>query len=181
MGQVTVSLNGRTYRLRCGDGEEPRLLQLAGYLREKIDQLSAEFGQIGDERLTVMAALLITDELFDLKVATAPAKTDEQAATGQIDGPLDAEQPLPAVLTEGLNRLSEAIGGPEAGPATSVGPTMPASVDPSTQHNQIGQRAVNRGPSQPPVNAAPARPTLEARLREAREAAAAAERKAGQG
>ena len=59
MGQVTVTLNGRTYRLRCGDGEEPRLLELADHVRGKVDELTRQFGQIGDERLLVLAALLI--------------------------------------------------------------------------------------------------------------------------
>lgn len=67
MGQVTVTVNGRSYRLRCGDGEESRLLELAAHVRDRIETLVSEFGQAGDERLTVMAALLITDELFDAK------------------------------------------------------------------------------------------------------------------
>jgi cell division protein ZapA len=67
MGQVTVTLNGRTYRLRCGEGEEARLLQLAEHLERRIDALAAEFGQVGDERLLLMAALLITDELWDMR------------------------------------------------------------------------------------------------------------------
>jgi cell division protein ZapA len=67
MGQVAVTLNGRTYRLRCGDGDETRLLQLAGYLEQRIEALAVEFGQVGDERLLLMAALLIADELWDTR------------------------------------------------------------------------------------------------------------------
>ena len=67
MGQVTVTLNGRSYRLECGDGEEERLRQLAAHVRERMDKLVAEFGQAGDERLALMAALLVTDELFDAR------------------------------------------------------------------------------------------------------------------
>lgn len=67
MSQVTVTLNGRTFRLRCGDGEEERLMALAAYLGERIDSLVAEFGQVGDDRLLLMAGLLIADELFDLR------------------------------------------------------------------------------------------------------------------
>ena len=53
MGQVTVTVNGRTYRLRCGDGEEPRLIELATHVGNRIDGLAAEFGQVGDERLSL--------------------------------------------------------------------------------------------------------------------------------
>lgn len=78
MGQVAVTLNGRTYRLRCGDGEEERLLSLAAHVRNRIDALAAEFGQAGDERLLLMAALLIADELFDArdKITTLEAEVE---------------------------------------------------------------------------------------------------------
>ncbi len=67
MGQVTITLNGRSYRLRCGQGEEHRLLQLAGYLSERIDAIREDVGQVGDDRLFVMAALTITDELWEVQ------------------------------------------------------------------------------------------------------------------
>jgi len=69
MGQVSVTLNGRTYRLACDDGEEQRLAELATYVKVKLDQLTLEFGQVGDDRLLLMAALLVTDELYDLRAA----------------------------------------------------------------------------------------------------------------
>ena len=65
MGQVAVTLNGRTYRLRCADGEEERLHELVDYVRAKLDGLSEKFGQVGNDRLLLLAAILITDELFD--------------------------------------------------------------------------------------------------------------------
>lgn len=67
MGQVTVTLNGRTYRLRCGEGEERRLVELATHVSERVEGLAAEFGQVGDDRLLLMAALLIADELWDTR------------------------------------------------------------------------------------------------------------------
>jgi cell division protein ZapA len=67
MGQVTVTLNGRTYRLSCGDGEEQRLLALADHVRGKLNGLIQQFGQAGEDRLLLMAALLIADELWDAR------------------------------------------------------------------------------------------------------------------
>jgi cell division protein ZapA len=69
MGQVSVTLNGRTYRLACGDGEEGRLLELATHVKERVDQLTLEFGQVGYDRLLLMAAILIADELWDTRKA----------------------------------------------------------------------------------------------------------------
>ena len=64
MGQVTVTLNGRTYSLQCADGEEGRLIQLAGLVKRRADAVVEEFGQVGDDRVLLMAALMIADELL---------------------------------------------------------------------------------------------------------------------
>lgn len=65
MGQVTVSLNGRSYRLACDDGEEDRLRALADQVRQKLNAVTKEFGQVGETRLMVMAALMLADDLLD--------------------------------------------------------------------------------------------------------------------
>ena len=82
MGQVAITLNGRTYRLRCGEGEESRLIQLAGVVRRRVDELAAEYGNVNDERLLLMAALLIADELLD-----AQALLDDATAGPGHTGP----------------------------------------------------------------------------------------------
>ncbi len=69
MGQVSVIINGRNYRLACSDGEEGRLLELATHVKSRVDQLTREFGQVGDDRLLLMTALLIADELWDTRLA----------------------------------------------------------------------------------------------------------------
>lgn len=64
MGQVAVTLNGRTYRLRCSDGEEERLHELVEHVRVKLDDMAAKFGDVGNERLLLLVSILIADELF---------------------------------------------------------------------------------------------------------------------
>jgi cell division protein ZapA len=65
MSQVNVVINSRQYRMACEDGQEERLLELARDLDQRIGQLRDKFGEIGDTRLTVMAALTIADELSE--------------------------------------------------------------------------------------------------------------------
>ena len=67
MGQISVTLNGRTYRLECGEGEETNLIALAEYLGSHVDTMRRKFGQIGDDRLILMASLVVTDELWELR------------------------------------------------------------------------------------------------------------------
>lgn len=65
MPHVNVTINGRQYRMACEEGQEERLLRLAQNLEGRIGDLRGKFGEIGDARLTVMAGLMIADELSD--------------------------------------------------------------------------------------------------------------------
>jgi cell division protein ZapA len=65
MSHINVTINGRQYRMACEEGQEVRLLKLAENLETRIESLRGKFGEIGDARLTVMAALTACDELVD--------------------------------------------------------------------------------------------------------------------
>ena len=65
MSHINVTINGRQYRMACEEGQESRLLQLAESFEARIGDLRGKFGEIGDSRLTVMAALMMADELLD--------------------------------------------------------------------------------------------------------------------
>jgi cell division protein ZapA len=67
MAHVSVTINGRQFRMACDDGQEDHLLKLAAEVNEKVDQLKGAFGEIGDTRLTVMAAIMVADELADIR------------------------------------------------------------------------------------------------------------------
>ena len=65
MSHINVTINGRQYRMACEEGQEVRLLKLAESLESRVGELRGKFGEIGDARLTVMAALTVCDELVD--------------------------------------------------------------------------------------------------------------------
>ncbi|MDB5507592.1 MAG: hypothetical protein JWL93_61 [Hyphomicrobiales bacterium] len=65
MSQVNVTIAGRTFRMACGEGEEAHLEGLAAQVDQKIAELRKSFGEIGDQRLTVMAAIMIADDLAE--------------------------------------------------------------------------------------------------------------------
>jgi cell division protein ZapA len=67
MAQVSVTVAGKSYRIGCNDGEEAHLVALAELLDSKIAELKESFGEIGDMRLHVMAALTFADETNELK------------------------------------------------------------------------------------------------------------------
>jgi cell division protein ZapA len=65
MSHINVAINGRQYRMACEEGQEVQLLKLAESLESRIQNLRGKFGEIGDARLIVMAALTVCDELLD--------------------------------------------------------------------------------------------------------------------
>jgi cell division protein ZapA len=67
MATVNATIAGRQFRLACEDGQEEHLQALAHDLDQRIIDLRARFGEIGDTRLTVMAALMVADELEEAK------------------------------------------------------------------------------------------------------------------
>lgn len=79
MAAVVVSIAGRTYRMSCDDGEEQRIEELAQFVESKIQSMRESFGEIGEQRITVMAALTIADEAKEAR-AKAIAKDAEIAA-----------------------------------------------------------------------------------------------------
>ncbi len=79
MAQINVTINGRSFRMACDDGEEERLLGLAEGFDGWINELRGAFGEIGDQRWTVMAGIMATDQLVELEKKVA--RLEEELAT----------------------------------------------------------------------------------------------------
>jgi len=128
MSQVTVTINGRQFRMACEDGQEGHLQGLAADLDQRIEKLRASFGEIGDTRLTVMAALTVADELAetsarlrrieeelaglqDARVASAErAKTTQAAVSAALNSAAERIESLTRRLNQTLGNGGVAIG-----------------------------------------------------------------------
>jgi cell division protein ZapA len=82
MPQVNVTIAGKAYRMACGEGEEQHLAGLAELYDGKIQEMRQAFGEIGDMRLHVMAALMVADEVFELKQRVAALQSDMAVIRG---------------------------------------------------------------------------------------------------
>lgn len=100
MGQVSVRINGRPYQIACDDGQEANLTRLAEYVSKRVSQLVAAVGQVGEDRLLVMASLLMADELSD---TYAEVKALRAGADGREGGARDAQT---RNLTQSLDNLA---------------------------------------------------------------------------
>ena len=97
MADVAVTVNGNPYRLACAVGDEERIERLAAYVDKTCKALTAKIGQVGENRLLLMAAVLIADELFD-----------------QVDGgdwPAQNGSTSESDLTDILDRISYSLDG----------------------------------------------------------------------
>lgn len=73
MGQVIVEIGGRSYTLSCRDGDEDHLAELGSGIAKKADGLTQSLGAMSEARLLLMAALMVADELHDLRSGKMPS------------------------------------------------------------------------------------------------------------
>jgi len=102
--QVTVTIAGRSYRMACDEGQEDHLRSLGRLLDERIDGMRQSFGEIGEMRLTVMAAITLADDWSEMRrrIAALERQVAELAAT---DEAVSAERAAEA------DTVSSALGG----------------------------------------------------------------------
>ena len=67
MGQVTIEVNGHPYVVGCEDGQERRLTELAAALDAQVRQVAMDVGPLGETRLILMGALVMADEIVELR------------------------------------------------------------------------------------------------------------------
>lgn len=96
MAQVNLTVNGRVYRMACEDGEEAHVSEIGERFDSAINELRGVLGEIGDQRLMVMAGILMTDRLGDAEVRLKRAEQEVQALK---DGRADT-----AMRIEGLEQ-----------------------------------------------------------------------------
>lgn len=109
MSQVNVTINGRQFRMACEDGEEDHLARLVEDLDARISRLRLRFGEIGDTRLTVMAALTLADELAEsrerLKRMEPELTALQEAGTQSAERSQAAQEAVAAALNAAAERI----------------------------------------------------------------------------
>lgn len=110
MAKVQIEINGRRYAIGCDEGQEEHVMRLARYFDEHVKRLASSVGQIGDQRLFLMGALIVADEMHDLKVRLDKAEAEiarlsdvrAQAAQAALD-------PAPVTALDGAAGRLEAL------------------------------------------------------------------------
>jgi len=100
MASVSVTINGRRYEIACDEGQEAQLSRLGRYVDDRVRQLAAAVGQLGDTRLMVMTSLLLADELSE--------KNDE-LENYKVEHNATVRERKDEMLAERLDRLAQRI------------------------------------------------------------------------
>jgi cell division protein ZapA len=122
MGQVNATIAGRQFRLACEDGQEDHLLELAKDIDTRVIDLRRKFGEIGDTRLTVMAALMLADEMVEIRQKLR--KLEDEIAALQDARTVSAERAKAAsdAVVGAFNSAAERIEGITRKLNETVGP-----------------------------------------------------------
>ena len=101
MATVSVTIAGRTYRMACGEGEEAHLQQLARHVDQTLAAMRKGFGEIGDSRLVMMAAISVADELFEARQRVA----ELEAALSDVEMIREKGEAMRAALAADMTEL----------------------------------------------------------------------------
>ena len=109
MNHINVTINGRQYRMACEEGQEARLLRLAESLQSRVEALRGKFGEIGDARLTMMAALTVCDELLDANQRIHGLEQELGSLRDVRVAALDRAKATQAAVANALNAAADRI------------------------------------------------------------------------
>jgi cell division protein ZapA len=120
MAQVTVTIDGKAYRMACDEGQEEHLVDLAQRFDRYVAHLKESFGEIGDQRVTVMAGIMVMDELAELQKRVRGMESEINTLRKTRDDALIKADKNDAALTGVLLQLTEKIEGLAARVAASA-------------------------------------------------------------
>jgi cell division protein ZapA len=103
MAQVTVSIDGKAYRMACEEGQEDHLTELAAGFDRYVSHLKTQFGEIGDLRLTVMAGIMVMDELNEVTRRIGRIEREAEELRKGRDGVM-------AEVSKGEEAIASALG-----------------------------------------------------------------------
>lgn len=79
---VNLTIRNNIYQIACDDGEERYLEQMAASINKRINRLASTLGKGNDSLLLVMVALMMEDEINELKKQPSSPPASQADDTG---------------------------------------------------------------------------------------------------
>jgi len=109
MATVMISIDGKTLRFACDEGDEARLLNLARKFDSYISRLKAAHGNIGEYRLSVMAGIMALDEMSELTRRAAEAEAQAQKLLTALEAERQKSADKENILAEKVDGIAQRI------------------------------------------------------------------------
>lgn len=109
MSQVTVTIDGKAYRMACDPGQEEHLQDLAERFDQYVGHLKGSFGEIGDQRVTVMAGIMVMDELVELQKRVTGLESEMESLRRTRDEALARADNVDDLLKDRLAAVTDKI------------------------------------------------------------------------
>ncbi|WP_137131606.1 cell division protein ZapA [Rhizobium sp. FY34] len=111
MAQVTVTIDGKAYRMACEEGQQGHLEELASRFDRYVGHLKSQFGEIGDLRVTVMAGIMVMDELAEVTRKAASLEGEIETLRSRRDGAVQEHQRSEEAVVDALSQLASRLNG----------------------------------------------------------------------
>ncbi len=111
MAQVTVTIDEKAYRMACEEGQEEHLEELAHRFDRYVGHLKRQFGEIGDLRITVMAGIMVMDELNELQRRLRGIETEVENLKTSRDAAVARAEETDRALSHALGEVTGQIQG----------------------------------------------------------------------
>jgi cell division protein ZapA len=112
MAEVNLSIHGKSYGISCDDGQEGRVVELGRYVDDRLKDISTAGAATNESHMLVLAALVLADEIYELRQSSNENIPSEQQTTVNQGLPEEEEQMLLSAignLTERVDTISERI------------------------------------------------------------------------
>jgi len=106
---VSVTIDGKVYRMACNEGQEEHLIDLAQRFDRYVTHLKESFGEIGDQRITVMAGIMVLDELVELQKRVRGMEAEIASLRKTRDEALLRADKMDAAVSSSLEELATRI------------------------------------------------------------------------
>ena len=106
MAQVTITIDNKQYRMACDEGQEEHLQEMGQKFDRYVTYLKGSFGEIGDQRLTVMSGIMVMDELTELQRRVKGMESEIVTLRKTRDDALSKADKNDAALTSALSGLA---------------------------------------------------------------------------
>ena len=108
MAEVSVTIHGKVYGIACDDGQERRVQELGRYVDTRVREIASAGAATNESHMLVLAALVLADEIFDLKMGPQAAADNEERLTQDDERVIvDAINHLAARIDSVADRLTK--------------------------------------------------------------------------